>query len=295
MKTTSNGSDAKPLGSVYKRPGIKPVWCPGCGDYGALTGAIKSFGILGLKPENIACVSGIGCSGRFSHYLNVYAFHGTHGRALPTATGVKTARPELTVLAVSGDGDGLGIGGGHIPHTARRNVDMTYLILDNQTYSLTKGQVSPTSPKGSKTKTSPYGAFEDAMDVMAVFLAYDVSFLARTSSFNQEELVRVLTEAVRHKGFSIVYVYSPCVTFPVLSWETVRGLLKPIPESHDTGDKMAAMEYAYSSAPLYTGIFYRKDKPTLEERLEDQEERALAKASGYGTYVTLAEIMREFY
>ena len=142
---------------------IEPVWCPGCGDFGVLSALEKALGELDILPENIIAVSGIGCSGRLSHYLNTYSLHGTHGRALPLALGAKAARPELTVLAMGGDGDGLGIGGGHIAHAARKNVDITYLLLDNRIYGLTKGQSSPTTPIGRKTKTSPWGVYEDTL------------------------------------------------------------------------------------------------------------------------------------
>ena len=136
----------------YKRKGIDPVWCPGCGYYGVLQSVEAALGSIGILPDQIVVVSGIGCSGRLSHYLNTYSLHGTHGRALPIATGVKTARPDLTTVVVGGEGDILGIGGGHLPHAARKNVDLTLLLLDNNTYGMTKGQSSPTTPWGVSPK-----------------------------------------------------------------------------------------------------------------------------------------------
>lgn len=253
---------------------IDPVWCPGCGDYGVLRALEQALVALEIQPAEIAAVSGIGCSGRLSHYLNSYSLHGTHGRAVPTATGLKAARPDLTVFAVGGDGDGLGIGGGHIPHAARKNVDVTYLLLDNRVYGLTKGQASPTTPIGHQTKTSPQGVYEDPMNATAIFLAYDVSFIARASSYQVKELTEMIRLGISHKGFSIVYIISPCKTFPVLDPKQVRTMFRPLPEDHDRTDKMKAMELAYAADPMYTGIFYQVEKPTLEDRLQSEISKA---------------------
>ncbi len=211
---------------------IKPIWCPGCGDYAIVNSVQKALVTLDIAPENIVAVSGIGCSGRLSHFLNTYSLHGTHGRAVPTALGAKAAKPELTVFAVGGDGDGLGIGGGHIAHIARKNIDMTYILIDNQIYGLTKGQTSPTSPYGIKTKTSPYGVFEDALSAIPIFLSYDVSFVARANGVDTKALTEILVEAISHKGMSIVYIYSPCVTFPLFDSKGLKEMLQPLPEDH---------------------------------------------------------------
>ncbi len=259
---------------------IKPVWCPGCGDYGVLTALQKTLLGLDIPPEDIIAVSGIGCSGRFSHFLNAYSIHGTHGRALPTAVGAKAARPESTVIVSGGDGDGLGIGGGHISPVARKNVDMTYILIDNRIYGLTKGQASPTTPKGIPTKTTPLGVYENTLDVLPVFLAYDVSFIARAVSTNIKEMMEIMKAAITHKGFSIVYVMSPCVTFPILKPKELKENFTPLPKDHDTGDKLRAMELAYQSHPLHTGIYYQVSKPTLGELLDADNERACKKNNG---------------
>lgn len=287
MKNTSQKYD-------YRKESVKPVWCPGCGDYGVLSAVERVFGELEIPPELISIVSGIGCSGRFSHYFDTYNIHGTHGRVLPTAMGVKTAMPELTVLGISGDGDGLSIGGGHISHTARRNVDMTYLIFDNNIYGLTKGQTSPTTPAGFQSKTSPYGVNEDLMEPISVFITYDVSFVARASSFDIAGLQRLLREAIEHKGFSIIYIFSPCVTYPAMPWKTLKHHLAPLPDDFPRDDRMKALEYSYSSDPIYTGIFYRKEKPTLEDRLNDIDTRAKNIHSGSSLNMTPKQIMEEF-
>ena len=246
---------------------IEPVWCPGCGDYGVLRCLQQALADLDIAPEDIITVSGIGCSGRLSHYLNTYSLHGTHGRAVPTALGAKAARPDLTVIAVGGDGDGLGIGGGHIPHAARKNVDITYLLIDNRIYGLTKGQASPTTPVGQRTKTTPYGVYDHPLSAIPIFLAYDVSFIARTSSIRVKELTGIVKQAISHEGMSIVYILSPCRTFPVLELRSLKSLLRQLPVDHPRNDKIKALERAYSTNPVYTGIFYQVQKPTLGNHL----------------------------
>ena len=272
---------------------IKPVWCPGCGDYGILNSLQKALVELDLPPEEIATVSGIGCSGRFSHFMNTYSLHGTHGRAVPTAVGVKTANPDLTVFAVGGDGDGLGIGGGHIAHAARKNVDITYILIDNRIYGLTKGQSSPTSPVGRKTKTSPYGVYEDVLSPMPIFLAYDISFVALGTSINPKELTDTIVAAVKHKGMSMVYVMASCQTFPILNPKGMKQMFETLPEDYDRTNKLAAMEKAYSQEPIYTGIYYQVQKPTLEENLQETIKRA-NKNRPEGEVSTLTDILESY-
>ncbi len=279
----------------YKKANIKPVWCPGCGDYAVFSALQKSFGELELKPEETVIVSGIGCSGRVSHYFNTYSLHGTHGRAVPTATGVKTVRPDLTVLCVGGDGDGLSIGGGHIAPAARKNIDITYLLLDNSIYGLTKGQVSPTTPETYTTKTTPYGPLEENIEALPIFLAYDISFVARVNALNMKQMVSVITAAIRHKGMSIVYIMSPCVTYPAMPWNSLKEGWEEIPEDHPRDDKMKSLELAYCKSPLYTGIFYDVERPTIGERLDQAKERGLKKNSKEGDLLTVETILKDFY
>jgi 2-oxoglutarate ferredoxin oxidoreductase subunit beta len=272
---------------------ITPIWCPGCGDYGILNAIEKALFELEIPPENIVSVSGIGCSGRLAHFLNTYSLHGTHGRAVPIAVGAKAVRPELTVLAVGGDGDGLGIGGGHIPHAARKNVDITYLLVDNRIYGLTKGQASPTTPLGERTKTSPLGVYEDTLAAIPMFLAYDVSFVARASSIKVKELTDIIKAGITHKGMSIVYILTPCKTFPVLEIDEMKSMFKPLPEDHPRDNKLKAMEMAYVASPLYTGIFYQVEKPTLNDRLDHEIEKATAKHD-HGKPYDLEELFKRF-
>jgi 2-oxoglutarate ferredoxin oxidoreductase subunit beta len=271
---------------------IEPVWCPGCGDFGVLSALEKALGELDIPPENIIAVSGIGCSGRLSHYLNTYSLHGTHGRAVPLALGAKAARPDLTVLAMGGDGDGLGIGGGHIAHAARKNVDITYLLMDNRIYGLTKGQSSPTTPIGRTTKTSPWGVYEDTLAAIPIFLAYDVSFVARGASVNVKELTGLIREAITHRGMSIVYILSPCRTFPVLDFKAAKSMFTPLPPDHDRTDKMKAMALAYANDPMYTGVFYEVEKPTLNDRLDSEVHKAEAGLGG--RQATIEQLINHF-
>ena len=276
---------------IYKKASVKPIWCPGCGDYAVMTAMQRAFAGLKLKPEEIAVVSGIGCSGRISHYLNTYSFH---GRAVPTATGIKAARPDLTVLAVGGDGDGLSIGGGHIVHAARRNPDMTYLLLDNNIYGLTKGQTSPTTPREYQSKTAPYGGYEDPMDPLPVFVTYGISFIARANSFDIAELTELITAAVKHRGMSVVYIHSPCVTHRALSWQELKNNFERLPEGFSTDNKMKAIEAAYSIKPLYTGIYYQDFRPVLDERMNKIMEKACKKRHGEPFSLSARQVIEDF-
>ena len=267
---------------------LKPIWCAGCGDYGALNPFYQSLVECGIEPKSTVIVSGIGCSGRFPYFCKTYGFHGVHGRALPTAAGMKMASPNLNIFAVGGDGDGLGIGGGHIAHVARKNIDLTYILLDNSIYGLTKGQSSPTSPLPMSSKTAPYGYVEDPLNPLAMYLAYNISFVARGFSGKPKQLKELFTKAIQHKGFSMVHIFSPCVTFnKEITFKTFSDLVKEIPPEHDTGNRLEAMRLALDDKSLWTGIFYQDPRPTMQNRLEDLERRA-------GHYRDLHELFDHF-
>jgi len=203
-----------PLTAADFKSDLKPIWCPGCGDYSVLQALAKALAELGRPREDIALVSGIGCSSRLPAYTNVYGFHGVHGRALAVAAGLKLARPDLTVLAAGGDGDGLSIGGNHFLHACRRNVDMTYLLMDNQVYGMTKGQASPTTaPDWCESKLTPRGTGVSPVMPLHLALAAGVNFFARGFAGNPNELARLILAGIIHPGFSVIHVLSPCVTF----------------------------------------------------------------------------------
>ena len=195
------------------RSELKPIWCPGCGDYGVVQALYRALAAVGRPPHEIAFVSGIGCSSRIPGYTTAYGFNTVHGRALPIAQGIKLASPELLVLVAGGDGDGFSIGGGHVAHAIRRNLDLTYIVMDNQIYGLTKGQLSPTSPRGLQSVTSPYGSIEDPVNPLLYVLAYGAGFVAQGTPADMSGLADVIEQAIRFPGFAFVNVQSPCVTF----------------------------------------------------------------------------------
>src|SRR5262245_25029195 len=188
-------------------------WCPGCGDYSILAQMKKALAGLGVQRENMVFISGIGCSSRFPYYMNTYGFHTIHGRAPAFATGLKAAQPDLMVWVITGDGDGLSIGGNHLLHALRRNADLKLVLFNNEIYGLTKGQYSPTSRQGTKTKSSPWGATEDPLRPLSVALSAGATFVARTTDVDTKHMVDVLTRAAAHKGAAFVEVYQNCVIF----------------------------------------------------------------------------------
>ncbi|HUX73619.1 MAG TPA: 2-oxoacid:ferredoxin oxidoreductase subunit beta [Steroidobacteraceae bacterium] len=192
---------------------IKPIWCPGCGDYHVLMALTRALAALGLPPERIAVISGIGCSSRIPAYTNCYGFHGVHGRSLPLAAGLKIVRPDLTVIVASGDGDGYSIGGNHFLHACRRNVDLTYLVMDNHIYGMTKGQPSPTTEPDFDTALTPGGTGVRPFNPLVIALASGANFVARAYAGNPRETADIIVSAVRHPGFSFVEILSPCVTY----------------------------------------------------------------------------------
>jgi 2-oxoglutarate ferredoxin oxidoreductase subunit beta len=219
---------------------VPVTWCPGCGDFSVLHALYKALGILGYNPKDTVVVSGIGCSGRTPIFTTCYGFHGVHGRLLPTATGVKLANPKLHVFGIGGDGDGLAIGGGHFPHAARRNVDITYLMLDNSTYGLTKGQASPTTGKHSSARSLPYGSSEDNLNPIGLALAYNASFVARGFSGQLNQLIDLIVKAAQHKGFSFLHVISPCVVFNNTYPYYIKNITI-IPPTHNVRNKLTTL------------------------------------------------------
>jgi 2-oxoglutarate ferredoxin oxidoreductase subunit beta len=217
---------------------VDPDWCAGCGDFGVLNSLRKTCLELGLKPNEILTVSGIGCSSNFPGFFNSYGMHTLHGRSLPVATGAKLANHELTVIVTGGDGDGYGIGGNHFTHTARRNVDLTYIVMDNQIYGLTTGQVSPTSSLEMKTKSTPFGSIETPVNPITAAIMSGATFVARGFSGDPKQLTMLMMQAIQHEGFALVTVLSPCVTF---NHDNDFPFFKPRvrrleDEGHDTSD-----------------------------------------------------------
>ena len=242
------------------RSDYKPIWCPGCGDHAVLSSITKALAVLKIPREDMAIISGIGCSSRIPAYTSVYGFHGVHGRALALATGLKIARPELTVLAAGGDGDGFSIGGNHFLHACRRNVDITYLVMDNQVYGMTKGQASPTTASDwVGSKLTPHGSGVSPFHPLAVGLAAGANFVARAYAGNPNEVARIIVEAINHPGFSLVQILSPCVTYrpEQLEWKKrIRSATK-----EPTSDLAVAGRRMLEDDGLTVGIFYLGDRP----------------------------------
>jgi 2-oxoglutarate/2-oxoacid ferredoxin oxidoreductase subunit beta len=253
---------------IVGKSDTKPTWCPGCGDFGvvaAVEGALKR---LQIPSQNVVIVSGIGCSSNLPHFLSSYGFHAIHGRSLPVAEGIRWANHGLTVIGTGGDGDGFGIGVGHFIHTMRRNVDMTYVTMDNQIYGLTTGQASPTSTMGQKTKSTPLGVIENPIDPIALALAAGATFVARGFSGDVKQLTDLVTQGIQHKGFALVDVFSPCVTYnKINTFDFFRQRVYKLESAgHDPSNIVLAWQRALEwGDKIPIGLFYRTEKPTYED------------------------------
>jgi len=253
---------------VVGKTEIRPTWCPGCGDFGvvaAVEGALKR---LAIPSHNVVIVSGIGCSSNLPHFLSSYGFHGIHGRVLPVAEGIRWANHGLTVIGTGGDGDGFGIGAGHFVHAMRRNVDLTYVTMDNQIYGLTTGQASPTSTMGQKTKTTPEGVIENPLDPIALALASGATYVARGFSGDVKQLTDLVAGGIQHHGFSFVDVFSPCVTYNKLNtFDFFRQRVYKLESAgHDPTNLVAAWQRSLEwGDKIPIGLFYRTERPTYED------------------------------
>jgi 2-oxoglutarate ferredoxin oxidoreductase subunit beta len=252
-----------------------PIWCPGCGDFGVLDSLYKALAELQMDPKDLVVVSGIGCSGRTPGFVKSYGFHAVHGRVLPVALGVKVANPLLTVIGVGGDGDGFAIGGGHLPHAARRNPDLTYIIMDNATYGLTKGQYSPTSQVGFQAGSTPYGNIERPLNPLAMLIAYGATFVGQGYSGKPKELAQLIREGIQHKGFAFLNVISPCITFHN-TYKVIPAQLAEVPRDHDPANRAKAFELAVGTDRVLLGVLYRVSEPTFEEGLAATRQKAQA-------------------
>jgi 2-oxoglutarate ferredoxin oxidoreductase subunit beta len=263
------------------RNNVKPNWCPGCGDFSVQAAIQSACAEVGLEPEEVAVISGIGCSGRISGYINAYGLHGVHGRSLPIAQGVKMANRELTVIAAGGDGDGFAIGMGHTVHAIRRNMDMTYIVMDNQIYGLTKGQTSPRSAVGFKTKSTPEGSVESALSPLELAISAGATFVAQSFSTNIKQMRTIIAEAIRHKGFAFVNIFSPCVTFNKINtyeWFKEHIVDLDLTEGYDPTNRIGALTKIIETESMLTGIIYvDKSKAPYEALVPGFKEEALAK------------------
>ncbi len=276
----------------------KSWWCPGCGDFGVLASLQKALVDLGVEPHDVAIVAGIGCSGKIGNYINCYNFHVVHGRTLPTAMGLKLVNRDLTVIAAGGDGDGYAIGGGHFLHALRRNVDMTYIVMDNQIYGLTKGQTSPTSKTGFKTRSTPEGNIERPIRPLQLAIAAGATFVAAGFSSDVKQLSSLIAQAIQHKGFALVNVYSPCVTFnKVNTYDWYKEVLINLDEdeSYDPTDRGAALQKLIETDERVRGLVYKApDQPSFQELFPGYREEPIVHQDWTMPQEDFAELLEQF-
>ncbi|MDP2729949.1 MAG: 2-oxoacid:ferredoxin oxidoreductase subunit beta [Dehalococcoidales bacterium] len=250
--------------------GLQPAWCPGCGNFGILRALNKALVELNIEPYQLLLVSGIGQAGKLPHYTRGNIFNSLHGRPVPPAIGARIANPELTVIAISGDGDAYGEGGNHFIHAARGNHNITYLVHNNQVYGLTKGQASPTSDAGFITKTTPYGAITPVNPV-AMAIISGASFVSRSFAGDIEHLSSVIKQGITHRGFALIDILQPCVTFNhqnTFQWYRERVYALEKEDGYDPANKQAALEKAQEwGQKIPIGIIYRQDLPVYEDQL----------------------------
>lgn len=250
------------------RSGCDVAWCPGCGNYGILKIVSETLQELELDPQQTVLVSGIGQAAKIPQYLNCHYFNGLHGRALPPATAIKASNRNLTVIAESGDGDMYGEGGNHFLHCIRRNPDLTNIVHNNMVYGLTKGQASPTSPLGLITPLQVDGVILEPFNPLAVAIALNASFVARAYVGHIDETRAILKAAILHRGYALVDLLQPCVTFNKLNtYKWFEMNTSALPGDHDPSDRVQAFARACEEEPLRLGIFYRQEKPLFEEQL----------------------------
>ncbi|AHG04169.1 2-ketoglutarate ferredoxin oxidoreductase subunit beta [Halobacterium sp. DL1] len=250
-------------------PGVEPqpTWCPGCGDFGVLKALKGAMAELGKDPEEILLCTGIGCSGKLNSYFDSYGFHTIHGRSLPVARAAKLANHDLEVVAAGGDGDGYGIGGNHFMHTARENHDITYIVFNNEIFGLTKGQTSPTSPKGHKSKTQPHGSAKDPIRPLSMSLSAGASYVARTAAVNPNQAQEILVEAMEHDGFSHVDFLTQCPTWnkdakqyvPYVDVQDSDDYDFDVSDRREASEMMYETEDALHEGTVLTGRYYKQE------------------------------------
>ncbi len=302
MSTALTSDTAAPADRVTKKAltADHPTWCPGCGDFAVLNIFYRVLEKLQYPHEKIVCVAGIGCSSRFPYFMNTHGIHFIHGRALPLATGISLSRPDVHVFVFGGDGDGFSIGGNHLNHAARKNIKLTYVIMDNFVYGLTKKQTSPTSPIGFKSKTDPAGSIDRPINPMKQLLASGATFIARTHAMQVKHMEAMFERAILHDGFSVVECLSECVMFYAGAFDdsTPRkgGVYEIIDETqHDVTDDIAAFKIADNLSPGKFGVYYQVNRPTknaMEQKWIDDTQAKLGGASQKDTLKKRFEAMR---
>lgn len=273
--THFNKVDFKP--KDFKDEKTPAFWCAGCGHYGVLTGLLRALSELGVDPNHLVSVSGIGCSSRLPYFVNSYKMHTLHGRAGPVATGVHLARPDLAVVVSGGDGDGFSIGGGHMPHLARKNINITYILMDNHVYGLTKGQCSPTSREEMKAAVTPYGGMEEPLDPILYMLTYGATYVGQAFAGNAKLGAQLIKGGMEHNGFAFINLLSQCPSFNELDTAvSFRNACDEVDPAHDISDLNAAINVvtaAKKAGRIPTGLLYKTERPALHERMAELVKR----------------------
>ncbi|MCL4787242.1 MAG: pyruvate ferredoxin oxidoreductase [Verrucomicrobia bacterium] len=289
--SATNLAVASPLPDTERKPLTKkelaadhPTWCPGCGDFSVLALYFKLIEKRKLQHEKFTTISGIGCSSRFPYFVQAHGAHFIHGRALPFASGISLSRPDLHVFAFSGDGDAFSIGGNHFNHTARKNIKMTLVVMDNWVYGLTKKQTSPTSPLGFKSKTDQWGALDFPINPMKQAIAAGATFVARTTHTNPNHVLQMMEAAMDHDGFSFIECLSECVEFYEGAFDSSNprkgGVFNLVPPDHDVTDELEAYKLADSPFPGYFGVLYKIARPTKNAKEAEVNRNAMDKFKG---------------
>lgn len=275
--------------------GMTPAWCPGCGNFSILKTFRETMAELDLAPHQFTIVSGIGQAAKFPHYTKCNTFNGLHGRSLPVATGLKLANHEMLVMAVAGDGDCYGEGGNHLMHAMRRNIGIKLFVHDNQVYGLTKGQASPTTAEGTMTKNQPFGVLSEPLSPLAMAVALDCSFVARAFAGDTEHLKSIMKSAIAHKGFSLVDILQPCVSFnPVNTYDWYRQRVYRIEPDFDPEDRITAFAKALEWGDrIPIGIIYRSQRHTMEEHIPVIQQESLVRQPFSPAHIT--DSLRKLY
>jgi 2-oxoglutarate ferredoxin oxidoreductase subunit beta len=275
-----------------------PTWCPGCGDFSVLSIYFKMMEKRQVPHEKITSIAGIGCSSRFPYFVNAHGAHFLHGRGVVFATGVSLMRPDLHVFMFGGDGDAFSIGGNHLDHAARKNIKMTYVIMDNFVYGLTKKQTSPTSPVGFKSKTDPTGAIDTPINPMKKLIAAGATFIARTHSHLPNHVMEMMEKAMDHDGFSVIECLSECTEFYPGAFDAANprkgGVFQLVPADHDVTDEVAAYQLAMAPFPGYFGVFYQNHRPTKNALEAELIQRAKTKTGNASPAELLQKTFQQF-
>jgi len=285
------------MASLEDYKGRTPAWCPGCGNFSILKIFKEAVVELGLEPHQFTIVSGIGQSGKFPHYLKCNTFNGLHGRTLPVATAIKLVNSGQIIIAVAGDGDCYGEGGNHLLHAMRRNINVKLFVHDNQVYGLTKGQASPTSLEGTFSKNLPYGVLSESLNPMALAVAMDCSFAARTFSGDMAHLKTTVKAAILHKGFSLVDIFQPCVSFnKVNTYEWYKQRLYDVGADYNPEDRSGAFQKALEWGDrIPIGVIYKNNRSTFDEMVPLIKELPLVRQEQSVDMAKMEAVLKEFY